>query len=1246
MNTMLIAHLGDIHLDERNKFTETAECLRWAVADAAHRGAGAILIAGDVFERASTPRERLALRESLMLAGRTPVFIVRGNHDADLDLELFAGDGDMPRVAYYDRPGITDVLRDGERIGVVACLPWPQKRWLQAGALANGGALDPETADHAAAAAMRTILLGFRADLARARAAGLPTVLLAHLTVAGSVLSTGQTMIGREIELGIHDLAEVGADYVALGHIHKYQTFDENIAYGGSLTRRNFGEAEEKGYLFVAVRQGEHPVIEFIASPCRPMILIEHEWPAAGEMTHVELNSCPTADVRLRWHYPEVEREQVAAAAETARKQILAAGAASVKIEMIARPAARARGAEIVAARTPADKLAAYWSERHPELTAERLARLRFKFDALPVAVTSAGGRSPLLLRRMSWRGVATFRERQEIDFSALGRVVAVRGPNGAGKSTLLELPLVALYRDSPSRGGLDKTAQDRKSYVDAEVGEHRALVTADAVSGRIEAYLYGADGGALAGPKVREFDTAVAGIFPPLDLVLASTFAAQNRAGDLINMTAGGRKDVLAELLALGSWESLADGARKEAAETRTALAKIDGRAEELSRLAGDSVCALDNSIAMHEAAAAKIEMEIVALTDAETNAVAQAEVLRAAMAQAAHRRAERDAAASEMQSAAAEIERIDRQRPVFAEIIARATEIDRAAADETPAEADLDAARKGATAARLGLVRATDAKGAADRKAFEATENLKRLRVARDARRVEIERLAVALLCTPDRAEAEHELIAARDAVVGARQREHAARREVADTTYLHTKHQAAERVLADARKRRALLDETPCRGAGEYAACGLLADAVAAAATIAETKTTIAEVTQEARAINGQTTPAAAMQSAQAALVDVERDLAAALDAERLAEAQHKRATDAAGQQATLAACREQALVLDGQIDAAADAEAAALAGALAAREALDVARAADAQALGAKNHAQTRRETLRSIAAQAPALARARAKVEEMDVAYDLAGQRKVEAEERLRRFCDVDAGSQASALAGAENRAVEARQAVTAARLSFGLHHAEKAVLCVRRQEMIKTTRAREALLAERASMLESCDDWGILAKACGREGVPALEIDQAGPQISAVTNDLLVACFGGRFSLAIETTRQSGDGKKTLDDLVLRVIDNERGWTGDIKSLSGGEQVLVREALSLAIAIFNADRSGIAPGTLFRDECAGALDVDNARQYIVMLRRALDIGRFPQVLFVAHQPELWALADNQIVVADGAVEVI
>jgi exonuclease SbcC len=167
-------------------------------------------------------------------------------------------------------------------------------------------------------------------------------------------------------------------------------------------------------------------------------------------------------------------------------------------------------------------------------------------------------------------------------------------------------------------------------------------------------------------------------------------------------------------------------------------------------------------------------------------------------------------------------------------------------------------------------------------------------------------------------------------------------------------------------------------------------------------------------------------------------------------------------------------------------------------------------------------------------------------------------------------------------------------------------------------------------------------EWQLLAKAFGREGLPVLEIDAAGPTVSSFCNDLLTAAFGPRFTVELVTQEAKAGGKGLREAFELKVLDNLRGGDArDITDLSGGEQVIVDEALKNALAIYANQRQETPMLTLFRDETTGALDEENGPRYVDMLRRVRELGGFHHAIFVSHNPDCAAMADAQIRVHDG-----
>jgi exonuclease SbcD len=85
----------------------------------------------------------------------------------------------------------------------------------------------------------------------------LPSFLCAHVTAAGSVTSSEQSMmLGSDHVIGISTLANPAFDYVALGHVHKHQILNANpmVVYPGSLERVDFSEENDtKGFCILEI---------------------------------------------------------------------------------------------------------------------------------------------------------------------------------------------------------------------------------------------------------------------------------------------------------------------------------------------------------------------------------------------------------------------------------------------------------------------------------------------------------------------------------------------------------------------------------------------------------------------------------------------------------------------------------------------------------------------------------------------------------------------------------------------------------------------------------------------------------------------------------------------------------------------------------------------------------------------------------------------------------------------------------
>ena len=198
-----------------------------------------------------------------------------------------------------------------------------------------------------------------------------------------------------------------------------------------------------------------------------------------------------------------------------------------------------------------------------------------------------------------------------------------------------------------------------------------------------------------------------------------------------------------------------------------------------------------------------------------------------------------------------------------------------------------------------------------------------------------------------------------------------------------------------------------------------------------------------------------------------------------------------------------------------------------------------------------------------------------------------------------------------------------------------------------RQEQLASARNRLAQVeVDLGAARAECEDFNYIAKVFGPDEIQLCEIQAAGPEVSTLVNSLLEGCFDNKFEIRFRTQRPKADGRGMVDDFDVEVRNKNLDRTCLVDELSGGQFVLVNEAVNLGIAIYNMRQGeGIRYETLFRDETVGALDATNAKEYVRMLRRAMDLGGFRQVIFICHTPLVWELADSILSVGDGRVVV-
>ncbi|MDY7026691.1 MAG: hypothetical protein SVR04_00180 [Spirochaetota bacterium] len=187
---------------------------------------------------------------------------------------------------------------------------------------------------------------------------------------------------------------------------------------------------------------------------------------------------------------------------------------------------------------------------------------------------------------------------------------------------------------------------------------------------------------------------------------------------------------------------------------------------------------------------------------------------------------------------------------------------------------------------------------------------------------------------------------------------------------------------------------------------------------------------------------------------------------------------------------------------------------------------------------------------------------------------------------------------------------------------------------------LKEKRAEaEKLQAKLSANRAETSDWQYLQRACGPDGIQALELDALAPSIAQVANRLLAAAYDSRFRIEFRTTRIGGSGSrvKQMETFEVYIHDTEAGTEQELKTLSGGESVWIKKAIYDAFGIIRAQNTGTKFTTAFFDEADGALDPEARERYFRMLTAAHAESGRRHTIVITHSREIQEMIEQRIV---------
>lgn len=332
---MRILHTADWHLGRQfhnvSLIDDQAHVLQQLVELAKEASVDAVVVAGDVYDRALPPPDAISLLDDFLgqvvLGLELPVILIAGNHDSAERLNFGSRLLARSNCHIFGRLSESiDAVVLGDDHGPVHFLGLPyaepaivRERFGQSDLHSHDSAMA-----HLTAAAAAVVPDGER------------SVLLSHCFVAGGSESESERPLSVGGAGNVSSKHFEAFNYTALGHLHRPQAASETAYYSGSLLKYSFSEIDHQKSVNLVEVDGKGSIgIECIAlSARRDLRALEGKFddlldgPGSGEsredyllvrLTDTEAILDPMG--RLRDVYPNVlhlERPALAQAAQAA----------------------------------------------------------------------------------------------------------------------------------------------------------------------------------------------------------------------------------------------------------------------------------------------------------------------------------------------------------------------------------------------------------------------------------------------------------------------------------------------------------------------------------------------------------------------------------------------------------------------------------------------------------------------------------------------------------------------------------------------------------------------------------------------------------------------------------------------------------------------------------------------------------------------------------------------------------------
>lgn len=1254
---MKILHTADIHLGDLNgpiingknaRREDTINCMK-AIATRAKEDylngqrAQVAIIAGDLFNRsrvwADTALEDItdAIEELIhplcIYCEEVVLLFGTENHDNPRAFEVLnQTTSNHANLSIITKPEVFTLSTTAGNIQILG-LPGFDKGRLRT----FMPDADKEAENRNATAMINDVLLGLSTRLDK----NIPSILVAHYTVAGSENESGSTfMAGQDVVILPQMIDASGVTLATLGHIHKPQRLNTVTPafYCGSINQLTFNdEPYEHGFYVHHIEQNEYIKSDWFPTPERKHLTLKMNEESIAIFNATSAIEGLADDIKgtiVRVRYEATEEQDKALNKALLQKRLLEAGAFHVA-EIIALDKALAETtAEDLRDETPVETL-----ERYLDITntSDDIKKELIEL-ALPLFRKADDGREEskhtgaFTPKRIE---VSNYRSYTDAAFNFDDiHMAMVNGKNGVGKSSLfMDAIADCLFEESrdESLGGWIREGEKKGAICfEFSMGDKEYRV----VRTRLKS------GKATLAFNVKEDgnwtdcgDTTMKLTQAKIEQVLGmdyQTFGSvalirQDAYGIFLDADSTRRMEVLSALLGLGLYNRLEDLAKQEASEKRKELASAKERmaifADEMAKEESLKLALANNQIDI-----TTIGQEVAAYNEALSSAEREEALRQEVLNQIREKeeqsqKLQKDIEIKEQTKNSLEVEL--KQAEDLANILPQAEQADREVKEArarleelSPIEAEIKALEvkleHAKTAIRDGEIKLknieTDKakyqsiisrkdeieKAASDMK--QAEEELVRLEEEKDKYLEAIEKLAAA--------EKERDLFIAN----------------------INIKNKELEVKLSEAKSKTKILSISNCPII-ENASCNFLKDAMSAKNAIAELEQNLDELHAENRAkLQGYEDTISLAQTELTAINDpaqsIENNKRIILTARPIAELITRLATA----EDNLSKLNKDEEEINANIQKN-NAEQDQLQAKLEELKASTI--EADTLRTLVKNKELT--------ASLLPRCTAGAAKVEGLIARIKDFENEIITSNEALMKL-NIDVTAIKVTLPETTKNLQEIKTKLEDANERLSAKHANMGAITTKLEAVKEAGEQYRNYASKVSEISKKLNSYQALAQAFGIDGVQYMIVKSIIPEITSKANDILAAMTGGRMAIDIRTEKEQKSTQKIVNSLDVW-INNLSGLSRPYSSHSGGEKVKIALATTLALADVKARRAGVQLGMLFIDE-PPFLDADGTEAYSGALTNMSHRNPDMRILAISHDQAMKARFEQNIIVTE------